>query len=89
MWDSLPDPLPIIHDLECPECRTRFKLPEDAPVQEGIACPGCGQTRPYAECVSQEAVIHELSIARRKMAKAVFQSKGETGKPGTSGSKQP
>jgi hypothetical protein len=82
MWEHLPESLPIIHDLECPECRTRFRLRDDTPVGENVVCPGCGGRRPYGECVTHEALMHELSIAARKLAKAVFQSKGESGKNG-------
>lgn len=74
MWDHLPNPLPISNELECPRCKGSFKLTQDDHISKGLTCPHCGMVSNYSDCISQEAIVHELTIARKKMETLVYKS---------------
>jgi PHP family Zn ribbon phosphoesterase len=78
MWDRLPDPFSVYHQLECPECHTRFKLSENYQVGQNLTCPGCGKSHSLLECISEEAMLNELTLARKKMQKAWFCTEKKT-----------
>ncbi|MGA9172871.1 MAG: hypothetical protein WBZ33_02670 [Thermoactinomyces sp.] len=79
MWDHLPDPLPFFYDLECPECKKPFKLTERDPIQMEISCPKCGHQGSLHDFITQDAILYELTLARKKLEKVFFQAKRTTG----------
>jgi len=67
MQEPVPEPLPLIYDLECRTCQHRFRLRENDPIMETIRCPKCGEEKPYAEFLTPEAILLELYFSWRKM----------------------
>ncbi|MBA4549646.1 hypothetical protein H1R82_00430 [Thermoactinomyces intermedius] len=75
MRDYLPDPLPVSHRLQCRECREQFKTLHSGPLEEKMVCPSCGWSGTLSEWMTEEAVLRELALARKKLEKVFFKMK--------------
>ncbi|MBH8591054.1 hypothetical protein [Paenactinomyces guangxiensis] len=74
MWD-LHDPLPVLNELQCPQCNGRFKFTKNDNVNKGLTCPYCGMVSGFLDCICEEAIIYELTLARKKMEAALHKAK--------------